>query len=160
MNGSCEGNLFHPHSRLNYCHSSLQQVELNLSESTDRAGQRFITGKMMGLLTSLPGEVSPRGLSSVGGKQEESSQQSRNALEGRAQPLEVQSQCSLQTLQCKTLGSSSCSVSPSTGVGEGVGAGEGDSVSWSSVPRFLPSRDLAMTIWALRASCSKDFMLE
>lgn len=50
-------------------------------------------------------------------------------------------------------------VSPSTGVGEGVGAGEGDSASWSNVPRFLLSRDLAMTIWALRASCSKDFML-
>lgn len=35
---------------------------------------------------------------------------------------------------------------PSIGVGEGVGAGEGDSVNWSSVPRFFPSRDLAMTI--------------
>ena len=49
---------------------------------------------------------------------------------------------------------------PSRGVGEGVGAGEGDSASWSRVPRFLPSRDLAMTIWAFSASCSRDFILE
>ena len=42
----------------------------------------------------------------------------------------------------------------------GVGAGDGDSVSWSSVPRFLPSLDLAMTIWAFRASCSRDFILQ
>jgi len=45
------------------------------------------------------------------------------------------------------------------GVGEGVGAGDGDSVSWSSVPRFFPSLDLAMTIWAFSASCSRDFIL-
>lgn len=49
---------------------------------------------------------------------------------------------------------------PSIGVGEGVGAGEGDSVSWSSVPRFFPSLDLAMTIWAFSASCSRDFILQ
>ena len=48
---------------------------------------------------------------------------------------------------------------PSMGVGEGVGTGEGDSVSWSSVPRFFPSLDLAMTIWAFSASCSRDFIL-
>lgn len=51
-------------------------------------------------------------------------------------------------------------LSPSIGVGEGVGAGDGDSANWSRVPRFLPSLDLAMTIWALRASCSKDFILK
>lgn len=49
---------------------------------------------------------------------------------------------------------------PSIGVGEGVGTGEGDSVSWSSVPRFFASRDLAMTIWAFSASCSRDFILQ
>lgn len=48
---------------------------------------------------------------------------------------------------------------PSKGVGEGVGAGEGDSASCSNMPRFLLSLDLAITIWALRASCSRDFIL-
>lgn len=50
-------------------------------------------------------------------------------------------------------------LSPSMGVGDGVGAGDGDSVNWSRVPRFFPSRDLAMTIWAFSASCSRDFIL-
>lgn len=48
---------------------------------------------------------------------------------------------------------------PSRGGGDGVGAGEGASTSCSSVPRFFPSLDLAITIWALRASCSRDFIL-
>lgn len=52
-----------------------------------------------------------------------------------------------------------CVALPSIGVGDGVGAGDGDSASWSSVPRFFPSRDLAMTIWAFSASCSRDFIL-
>lgn len=48
---------------------------------------------------------------------------------------------------------------PSRGVGDGVGAGEGDSASCSRVLRFLPSCDLAITTWALRASCSRDLIL-
>lgn len=49
---------------------------------------------------------------------------------------------------------------PSTGVGDGVGAGEGASASRSRGPRLLrPSWDLLRTIWARRASCSRDFIL-
>lgn len=51
-----------------------------------------------------------------------------------------------QRHQKQAASSQASSHPPSSGVGEGVGAGEGDSVSWSSVLRFLPSRDLAMTI--------------
>lgn len=49
-------------------------------------------------------------------------------------------------IQTRLIGVNDSSFLPSTGVGEGVGTGEGDSVSWSRVPRFFPSRDLAMTI--------------
>lgn len=46
--------------------------------SVTLSGQRFRKSGAMGRLTSLPGEVSPRGLSSVVGKQEEARQQSTN----------------------------------------------------------------------------------
>lgn len=79
------------------------------------------------VLTSLPGEVSPRGLISVGARGQSS----------------VSKRVAMATMSSTE---PTAGVLPSIGVGEGVGAGEGDSVSWSSMLRFLLSRDLAMTI--------------